>query len=107
MKRPLVSTALALVLGVAGLPVLGQPTIYVSPDVPTDADGADLLPWEVIEHVHLSATPYTLEFSIPGDPAIDALMLQSFDFQCFPSSPYLSDQIRNPQLPVDMALYCQ
>jgi hypothetical protein len=75
MKRLLIfSTALA-VLALAG-PARGQPTLYVVPDVPTDPDGPFFFPWTVVRHDHLSAVPYTLELTLPGNPTIDAMHKQ-------------------------------
>lgn len=62
---------LLIVLLASGV-VAAQPTLYVSPDVPTTPDGATYLPWEVIEH-DPGGAPYSLEFVLLGRPAIDAL----------------------------------
>jgi len=76
MRRTTFLFALLLVLGSAVTICHAQPTIYVSPDVPTDPDPGPpptYLPWDVIEHAHASAVPYTLHLTVPGTPAVDAL----------------------------------
>jgi hypothetical protein len=61
------------ILGVAWVPAAAR-VIYVTTDAPADPDGPPVyLPWQVIEHDHLSAVPYTLELTVPGNPAIAAL----------------------------------
>ena len=53
--------AIAVVLALAGAPAWSQPTVYLSPDVPTDPDGPPVyLPWEVVRHEHLTAVPFAL-----------------------------------------------
>ena len=49
-----------------------DPTIYLSPDVPTTPDDATYLPWEVVEH-RVGAATYGLRLALPGHAAIDAL----------------------------------
>lgn len=74
MKRLLTFCAILAVIATAAGPARGQPTIYLSPDVPTDPDGPQTyLPWEIVAHEHLSPAPYALELSLAGNPAIDAL----------------------------------
>ena len=65
-------TMSSLILMLAVGTVAAQPTVYVSPDVPTTPDGATYLPWEVIKH-DPGGAPYSLEFVLLGRPAIDAL----------------------------------
>lgn len=70
MKR---SVPLIFLLLGTTVSVFGQSAVYVSPDVPTRPDGPPFYrPWDVVEHVG-GAVPYSLEFVVPGDPAIDAL----------------------------------
>jgi len=61
-----------LMLLLAAGPLAAQPTVYVSPDVPTTPNGATYLPWEVVKH-DPAGVPYSLELFLTGRPAIDAL----------------------------------
>jgi hypothetical protein len=71
MNRLLIALVMASVTVTAAL---GQSTLYVSPDVATDPDGpATYLPWQVVRHVSGGPAFYGLEFSVPGNPAIDGL----------------------------------
>jgi len=71
MKR---LTLLVILAAVLGPPVLAQPTLYVSPDVPTDPGlSVDVLPWEVVRHKAGLYGPPIPEWALPGNPAIDAL----------------------------------
>ena len=71
MKRLAV---LLVVFIVAGLPVLAQTTVYVSPDVPTNPGiGIDILPWQAVRYDSGVYGPLLPELSVPGNPAVDAL----------------------------------
>ena len=73
MRRYLLLAVATVLLATFGNLVQAQPALYVSPDVPTTPDGpATYLPWEVVRHVP-GPGPYTLELSLPGNPAIDAM----------------------------------
>jgi hypothetical protein len=48
-------------------------TLYLSPDVPADPDGAFLLPWDIVRHEPGAAAPYAAVLSVPGDPAVTAI----------------------------------
>lgn len=72
MRRSLLLAVAPVLLATFGSLVTAQ-TIFVSPDVPTTPDGpATYLPSEVVRHVP-GPGPYSLELSLPGDPAIDAM----------------------------------
>ena len=48
--------------------------VLVSPDVPTDetASGTTILPWQISEY-DAAGPSYTLTFTVPGDPILDAI----------------------------------
>jgi hypothetical protein len=105
MKRLVILSALVAVLALAG-PARGQPTLYVSPDVPTDPDGPlTFLPWEIVRHEHLSAAPFALEMGIPGNPALDALQKMDTpgDWLFSVEAPNdLGGSLPNPAMPRDV-----
>ncbi len=73
MNRLWISVALFAVAGFLAPQVAAQPTVYTSPDVPSDPDGSTLLPWEIVEHVSGAAAPYSPVLALLDDPAINAV----------------------------------
>lgn len=63
---------LVVLLGLSVPVAWSQQTIFVSPDVPATPDGVDYLPWQVVRHTG-GGPPYSLELTVPGNPAVDAL----------------------------------
>ncbi len=67
----MVLLAVVMALGLQGpSALLANGTIFVSPDVPTNPDGTFFLPWEILRH---DLALYNLEFTVPGNPAVNAI----------------------------------
>jgi len=98
---------LAMLLAAAGPAILAQ-TVYVSPDVPTRPNGPPgFLPWDLVEHV-TGGAPYTLQHTIPGDPAVDALhKMDAFDNWLFSvgAANDLDGNLPDEAEPRDVVLY--
>jgi hypothetical protein len=74
MRRLLLfAFTVALALSAATLARAASP-VLVSPDVPTDetASATTILPWQISEY-DAAGPGYTLTFTVPGDPILDAI----------------------------------